>query len=234
MAKSWCTWVTETVRIGGAVLATLALLGCGRPPSTGTAEPQAAEAALPSPQGGRGSVTGMPDPSRTDRPTPDTSALPPARPLPGDDGIGSIPETGAAVEPGLPAPAEPAPDEPAPQDAAAVVRDYYSAIAGGRFDQAYGLWADEGRASEQSPQQFAAGFADTASVSVEVLAPGRVEGAAGSRYVEVPVAVTAVHRDGSRHRYVGAYILRRAVVDGASEEQRAWRLAAADIREVRL
>jgi len=32
---------------------------------------------------------------------------------------------------------------------------------------------------------------------------------------------------------VGAYTLRRAVVDGAGAEQRAWRIASADLREVK-
>ena len=61
-----------------------------------------------------------------------------------------------------------------------------------------------------------------------------MEGAAGSRYVEIPVAVTARHEDGSLRRYAGSYTLRRAVVDGAGAEQRAWRIASAALQEVRL
>ena len=72
-----------------------------------------------------------------------------------------------------------------------------------------------------------------ASVSAEVGEPGRVDAAAGSRYIEIPVSITATRRDGSVHRYAGAYTLRRAVVDGASADQRAWRIASADLREVR-
>jgi hypothetical protein len=63
-------------------------------------------------------------------------------------------------------------------------------------------------------------------------APARMEGAMGSRYIEVPVAVEATARDGSVRRYVGAYTLRRAVVDGATPEQRAWHIASADLREL--
>ncbi|MGH8078899.1 MAG: hypothetical protein ACREPE_16495, partial [Lysobacter sp.] len=91
---------------------------------------------------------------------------------------------------------------------------------------------DGGRATGQSPQQFANGFADTSGVSVEVMAPGRVDAAAGSRHIEVPVALTATQDDGSQRKYVGAYMLRRAVVDGATPEQRSWRIASADLREV--
>lgn len=212
------------------------LAGCGQSATTASGEAGGDEAPLPAPQG-TGGVTGMPDSPGPNPPPPEPAELPLEAPATADGLADPAPEPGtvpAVADGSGPASTEPAPAEPTPQDAAAVVRDYYAAIAAGRFEQAYALWADEGRASGRSPQQFAAGFADTASVSAEVLEPGRVEGAAGSRYIEVPVAVTAVHHDGSRHEYVGAYTLRRAVVDGASDGQRAWRLSAADIREVRL
>ena len=45
------------------------------------------------------------------------------------------------------------------------------------------------------------------------------------------MTVEATHRDGRRVRYVGHYTLRRAMVDGASAEQRAWHIASADLRE---
>lgn len=121
--------------------------------------------------------------------------------------------------------------EPSAADAVAVVREYYAAIGAGNHARAYALWSDGGRSSGQTPQQFAAGFADTRAVSVQPGEPGTVEGAAGSRYVEVPVSVTATHADGREQRYVGAYVLRRAVVDGASAGQRAWRIASAELRE---
>jgi len=44
--------------------------------------------------------------------------------------------------------------------------------------------------------------------------------------------VEAVHADGSVHHYDGSYTLRRAVVDGATAEQRQWRISDADLREV--
>ena len=123
--------------------------------------------------------------------------------------------------------------EPTPADAASVVSAYYAAIAAGQYPRAYALWSGGGQASGQSAQQFAGGFSDTASVSVAVGAPGRVDAAAGSRYIEIPVTVTATRTDGSVHRYAGTYTLRRAVVDGATAEQRAWRIASADLREIR-
>ena len=46
------------------------------------------------------------------------------------------------------------------------------------------------------------------------------------------MALAATQDDGSQRKYVGAYTLRRAVVEGATPEQRAWRIASADLREV--
>ena len=113
----------------------------------------------------------------------------------------------------------------------AVVRAYYAAIGSGDHAGAYALWSEGGRSSGQTPQQFAAGFADTRAVSVQPGEPGAVEGAAGSRYVEVPVSVTTTDADGREQRYVGAYVLRRAAVDGSTAGQRAWRIASAELRE---
>ncbi len=138
----------------------------------------------------------------------------------------------SAVMPSNDAPRAIADNEPAAQEAIGLVRDYYAAINAQNYAQAFAMWSDGGRATGQSPQQFASGFARTNGVSVEVMAPGRIGAAAGSRYIEVPVALTATLADGSQRRYVGAYTLRRAVVDGATPEQRAWRIASADLREL--
>lgn len=226
------------------------LCACGndgeRTAGTGAGDP-AAEA-LPRPAGASGSVTGMPD-----DPGPG-----PAEPVPGEDtlageallgpdGLPLPPEAAEALDPtvvvdpaAVPATAAPVagpdnvgamPDEPGPGDALAVVRAYYGAINAADYARAHALWATG--ASGQTLDQFARGFADTASVVVDIESPGRIEGAAGSRYIEVPVAVEARQRDGGVRRFVGAYTLRRSVVDGASETQRQWRIASADIREVR-
>lgn len=173
---------------------------------------------LPAPAGASGAVTGMPA-----RPGPGPVGPPvvEASEVPVDEaGDPLLPDTAATDAPAA---------EPTPEAAVAVLRDYYEAINSGDFGRAYILWSDEGRASGQSLQQFASGFADTTGVSVEMQAPGRVDAAAGSRYIEVPVTITATHRDGSQHRLVGKYVLRRAVVDGATPEQRAWRIASADL-----
>ncbi|MBA3487878.1 MAG: hypothetical protein H0T88_11945 [Lysobacter sp.] len=124
-------------------------------------------------------------------------------------------------------------DEPGASEAAAVVVQYYAALDNGDFAQAFRLWSDGGAASGRSPQQFADSFSGTASRTVEILEPGRINAAAGSRYIEVPVAIQESRRDGSVLRQVGTYTLRRAVADGADAERRAWRISSADLREVR-
>jgi len=83
-----------------------------------------------------------------------------------------------------------------------------------------------GRASNS----FRAGFAQTAAVTATVGAPGRVEGAAGSRYVSVPVEVHATTTGGATQCFRGTYTLRRAVVPGATAEQRRWHIASADMQ----
>lgn len=213
----------------------------------------ASNAALPAPEDARGSITGMPDSLGPGTLPATPGDLPPDTPVASDGSIGALPASssldgradGDGMVPSHPGTAEdhlllppqtkptPAGNEPTAQDAVAVLRDYYLAIDAGHHARAYALWSDGGRASGQSPQQFADGFADTAAVAIEIETPGRVEPAAGSRYIDIPLAISTTRHDGSVDRYLGIYTLRRAAVDGASAQQRAWRIASADIREVR-
>jgi hypothetical protein len=189
---------------------------------------------LPAPAGVQGSVTGMPEAPGPGQPADNASLS--------TDAIAAIDEFGEPIiideEPDLLAEgeAETATDdanaEPTSEDAVAALQRYYAAIAARDFGTAYALWAEGGRASGQTPDQFAAGFADTVHLAPLFDAPVRVEGAVGSRYIEVPVAVESTSADGRVRRFVGAYVLRRSVVDGATDDQRAWRIASADLREL--
>lgn len=116
------------------------------------------------------------------------------------------------------------------QVAADVLRRYYAAIDAGAYPVAFRLWGDEGRRSGQTEAAFAAGFAHTAHVEVDVGEPGRVEGAAGSRYVEIPVVVQATTDAGATQRFEGSYTMRRVVVDGATDAQRDWHIESAKLR----
>lgn len=78
----------------------------------------------------------------------------------------------------------------------------------------------------ESPTEGTVGFrafADTVIATFTVGSPGRIEGAAGSRYVTVPFVVD-VTRGGAVRTLHGVATLRRAVVDGATDAQRRWRI----------
>jgi hypothetical protein len=115
----------------------------------------------------------------------------------------------------------------------ALVRDYYAAISARDYARAYRLWRDEGKASGKSLAAFARGFGDTAETKVEFGTPSAPEGAAGSIYVTVPVTVRATTSDGTRQRFKGQYVLRRANgVPGASGGNRDWRIHSASLQPV--
>jgi len=112
------------------------------------------------------------------------------------------------------------------------IQDYYRAINEHRYPDAYAHWARGGTASGKTFEEFRHGFEDTGHVDATVGAAGPVEGAAGSRYVEVPVRLVARDRDGTPQSYQGTYTLRLSVVDGATPEQRSWHIESAHIRRV--
>jgi hypothetical protein len=113
--------------------------------------------------------------------------------------------------------------------AVSAIREYYHAIDAGDYARAYRLWGSEGAASGKTYERFAAGFDSTAHVDVTVGEPGAIGGAAGSRYVEIPVVIHAVTRQGDAQRFQGSYVMRRSEVDGATEAQRRWRIYSAKI-----
>ena len=217
----------------------LLLSACGHTASSSdTADAQATgtptDVALPKPEATGHAVTGMPAApgprpvgSALVAPPEASSASAPEVATVGDVDAGDGDADVAANAAGVPA----ASNEPTVQDAVAVIRDYYAAIEQHDYAHAWSLWSDGGRSSGQTAQQFADGFAGTAHVVVQPGAPGRLDAAAGSRYIEVPVTVDAAQRDGSVRHYAGSYTLRRAVVDGATAEQRAWRIGSANLHE---
>lgn len=198
-----------TERFAMLLVASLLATGCRADrsaPRDGTA-PEGGQAAAPT--GGLDTVA---------RPAPPPAGTPaPSRP--------TAPGGGSAVQ------SPPARDTAGTAaDAVAVIRAYYAAIARRDYAAAYGLWGDGGRASGQSLDAFRRGYARTAAVEAAPGEPGRIEGAAGSRYIRVPVEVRARTTDGARQCFRGAYTLRRTVVDGAPPESRRWHIYSADLR----
>jgi len=120
--------------------------------------------------------------------------------------------------------------EVAPAD---VIRRYYAAINQRGFDQAYRLWSQGGRASGQTLREFRNGYAQTDTVAVEITGRIAMEGAAGSQYATVPVLVSARLQNGRQQRFAGTYTLRRSMVDGATAQQRAWRIYQAALSPVK-
>lgn len=114
------------------------------------------------------------------------------------------------------------------QAAVAVLHDYYDAISAHDYERAYRHWGASGPPG-QTLRSFTAGFADTASVEAKTGTPSRVEPAAGSRYIEIPVTIVATTEAGHAQRFNGTYTLRRTVVDGAPESERKWHLYRASI-----
>jgi len=88
--------------------------------------------------------------------------------------------------------------------AEAVIRSYYNAIDRKEYARAYSYYGTGGGPEFES---FAAGYSDTASVAVSL---GEVvgDGAAGSSYFTVPVALAVSRTDGSKVGYSGCYTLR--------------------------
>lgn len=113
------------------------------------------------------------------------------------------------------------------QGAADVVQTYFALAESGRYGEAWKLWAAGGQASGRSPEAFAADFARYQSYHALIGAPGAIEGAAGSLYVEVPVQAYGRTNDGREFHEIGAATLRRSNdVPGATAEQRRWRIAS--------
>ena len=112
-----------------------------------------------------------------------------------------------------------------PEDAAAAVRSYLASLSQRDYARAASLWAENATDGAGDSAAFRRAHGDTAIVRFDVGVPGRVEGAAGSRYVTVPVVVDAATPERPPLLLHGIVTLRRSVVDGASDAQRRWRIA---------
>jgi membrane-bound inhibitor of C-type lysozyme len=118
------------------------------------------------------------------------------------------------------------------QGAANVVQTYYASIGEGDYAQAWRLWSDGGRASNLSPADFVRQFDHYRSYRALVGAPGAIEGAAGSLYVEVPVVIYGRLKTGAELHQSGKAVLRRVNdVPDSTAEQRLWRIARIELKD---
>jgi hypothetical protein len=221
----------------------LALAACGgdnaAPQAGMPAQGGRGEATLPAPAGAPGSgVTGMPDEPGPNESGPPEPAAEETELVVGPDGLPLPAEpapTAPTIDPATGAPLPPPPaDLTAPEstptvdafaadEAVATVREYHAAINAGALGRAYSLWADGGRASGQSPQEFADGFAAVESLSVDIAPPTRAD----ATLARVPVTLALRRRDGSERRLAGHYTLRRDTFDPTA----GWRIAGTRLRE---
>lgn len=111
------------------------------------------------------------------------------------------------------------------QGAADVVQRYYALIASGRYADAFALRVP----GQQDAGAFAAGFARYAEYHAQVGGPGKIDAGAGQRLVTVPVQTYGREKNGAPFHASGTSTLQRTEVDGATPDQRRWR-----IREIAL
>lgn len=199
-----------------AAVAILGLASCGsQPPAT--------------PDNEMAAGTPAPDPKPHERappaplpaaPSPDPSAWPPP---PGSPGGLPDDRTPIAEGPIIPESA---------QGAAQLVERYAGLLEAGDFAGAYALWGDGGWASGMDAQAFAESWSKYAEVHGQIGAPGRVEGAAGSLYVDVPLQLYGTLKgSGERFNMVGPITLRRVNgVPGATPEQLRWHISASGLK----
>jgi hypothetical protein len=113
------------------------------------------------------------------------------------------------------------------QGAASVLQTYFALLSEGKYEDAWKLWSDGGRASGMDAAAFAASFAKYDTYNAEIGAPGRIEGAAGSLYVEVPVVIYGRLKNGEPVHMKSTMTLRRVNdIPGSTEEQRLWHIAS--------
>ena len=117
------------------------------------------------------------------------------------------------------------------QGGANVVQTYFTLLEAGKYRDAYLLWGNGGRDSGMDLPDFTASFAKYSEYHANIGAPGDIDAGAGQRHVTVPVQVYGRLREGNRaFNLRGTVTLHRTEVDGASPDQRAWRLRASDLR----
>lgn len=117
------------------------------------------------------------------------------------------------------------------QGAAQVLQTYYALLESGRQAEAWKLWSDGSPGRAADAQAFARQFDRYADYHAQIGAPGVIEGAAGSLFIEVPVVVYGRLKSGEEVHQSGAATLRRVNdVPGSTVEQRCWRIHQIELK----
>jgi hypothetical protein len=118
-----------------------------------------------------------------------------------------------------------APVAPVDEAAVAVARNYFSLLEQGRYRAALRL-----RRDDIPPARFARAFQPYRRYHGSLGRPGRIEGAAGSLYLELTVRVSGRLRNGRPFSERGTVTLRRVGdVPGATAAQRRWHIYRTDV-----
>jgi hypothetical protein len=89
--------------------------------------------------------------------------------------------------------------------AASLVKSYYNAVNRHEYARAYTYFGPNG--GPKPYEDFAQGYADTEYVSV-LTGQAQGDGAAGSIYYTIPVAIDALSDDGGHQQFAGCYVTR--------------------------
>ena len=117
------------------------------------------------------------------------------------------------------------------QGAGQVLQSYAALLEQGRLADARRLWGEGGAGSGLSPQGFEEAFGKYAEIHAEIGAPGSVEGAAGSAYVDIPIRFYGKLKAGRDFSSAGSATLRRVNdVPGSTAEQRRWHIYRIDVQ----
>ena len=154
-----------------------------------------------------------------DEKVPDAAPGPVNPPAPGEPGALDNDMTPVSEAPFTPESA---------QGAANVVQTYYALIEEKKYDQAYRL-LEPGSAGR--PDDFAMNQSRYSEVHANIGAPGAIDAGAGQRYVTVPVQIygrgTGI---GKPFNLRGSVTLHRTEADGATPEQKQWRIRSFDVK----
>jgi len=118
------------------------------------------------------------------------------------------------------------------RDAVQLIRNYYRWINQKKYLGAFNIWEkreDGNAANGQSFKKFESGFSNTAYVSVQIGAPGEIEDAGGSNYIEIPVVISATIKSGQAQKFVGTYTMRSSNM----ADDRRWYIYSAKLRKGR-
>jgi len=117
------------------------------------------------------------------------------------------------------------------QGAGQVLQIYAALLEQGRLAEARRLWTEGGAGSGLSQRGFAEALGKYSEIHAEIGAPGPVEGAAGSAYVQIPLRFYGKLKSGAALNSSGTATLRRVNdVPGSTAEQRRWHIYRIDVQ----